>query len=169
MLEHGSHRTSDVPMSVGFVLGVLAWPSCWAKNEYWPWGYLSVEGVEDLSSWERKESEGRARVGVSGVNLGLFWAREPGHYGETTVLGFCQFLSDTSEMVCGPLYLGSKIGQHLLSSVSTCVYLGGEAWALACRMPLTGVRFFYLSQAHGSDPLAFPSPGPSHLPLGLSE
>lgn len=72
MLEHGSHRTSDVPRSVGFVLGVLAWPSCWAKNEYWPWGYLSVEGVEDLSSWERKESEGRARVGVSGVNLGLF-------------------------------------------------------------------------------------------------
>lgn len=57
-------------------------------------------------------------------------------------MGLCQFLSDTSEMVCGPLYLGSKIGQHLLSSVSTCVYLGGEAWALDCRMPLTGVRFF---------------------------
>lgn len=40
-LEHGSHRTSDVPRSMGFVLGGrhlggLAWPSCWAKNEDWP-------------------------------------------------------------------------------------------------------------------------------------
>lgn len=84
---------------------VLAWPSCWAKNEHWARGYLSLKGVEDFSSWERKESEGKARVGVSGVNLGLFWAREPGQHGETTVLARCQFLSDTSEVMCGPTVL----------------------------------------------------------------
>lgn len=69
-------------MSMGFVvggrhLGGVGSPSRWAKNENWPWGHLNMDGVDDLSSWDRKELKGKARVRISGVSLGLFWAREP--------------------------------------------------------------------------------------------
>lgn len=43
----------------GSYLGGLGWPSCWAKNEHWPWGYLSLEGMDTLHSWEGKDPEGK--------------------------------------------------------------------------------------------------------------
>lgn len=55
-----------------------------------------------MTSRERKESEGKSRVRVSGVSeLWSFMGQGTRAAWRDHCLGFCQFLSDTSEVMFG--------------------------------------------------------------------